>query len=161
MAHDAFPANSGSPNSLRLASTARIGAHPIHPMLVPVPIACFVGVLLTDIAYWKTAEITWSNFSAWLVSAGVVIGWLAAIFGAVDLLARRAIRNLTAAWIHGIGNLVVLLLATLNMLVHTHDAWTSVVPWGLTLSVLTVLVLLVTGWMGWALVYRYRVGGAG
>lgn len=46
MAHDAFPAHSGPANSLRLASTARIGAHPIHPMLVPVPIACFVGVLL-------------------------------------------------------------------------------------------------------------------
>ena len=72
---------------------------------------------------------------------------------------RRA-RNLGAAWSHAIGNLVVLVLATLNMLVHTHDAWTSVVPWGLTLSALTVVLLLFTGWMGWAMVYRYRVGGA-
>jgi hypothetical protein len=40
MADDAFPANSGPANSLRRTSTARIGAHPIHPMLVPVPIAC-------------------------------------------------------------------------------------------------------------------------
>ena len=32
-------------------STARIGGHPIHPMLVVFPIACFVGTLVTDIAY--------------------------------------------------------------------------------------------------------------
>jgi uncharacterized membrane protein len=53
---------------------------------------------------------------------------------------------------------VALVLATLNMLVHTHDAWTSVVPWGLTLSALVVLILLFTGWMGWSMVYRHRVG---
>jgi uncharacterized membrane protein len=38
-------------------STARIARHPIHPMLVPIPIACFVGTLLTDITYWQTAEM--------------------------------------------------------------------------------------------------------
>ena len=32
-------------------STAKIAGHPLHPMLVPVPIACFVGTFLTDIAY--------------------------------------------------------------------------------------------------------------
>src|SRR5258706_179040 len=40
----------------------------------------------------------------------------------------------------------------------TPDAWTSVVPWGLTLSALVVLILLFTGWMGWSMVYRHRVG---
>jgi len=62
------------------------------------------------------------------------------------------------AWPHVIGNAVALVLATLNMLVHTHDAWTSVVPWGLTLSALVVLILLFTSWMGWSMVYRHRVG---
>lgn len=149
-----------APAPYRVASTARIGAHPIHPMLVPIPIACFVGTLLTDITYAMTAEMTWSDFSAWLITIGVIVGWIAAIVGAVDFFASRAIRNLQAAVIHAVGNLVVLVIATFNMLVHTHDAWTSVVPWGLTLSVVTVLLLTVTGWMGWAMVYRYRVGGA-
>jgi uncharacterized membrane protein len=158
MAHD-FTARSLDPTGRGpLAATARIAAHPIHPMLVPIPIACFVGTLLTDIAYWRTAEMFWSDFSAWLISAGVVIGWLAAIVGAIDFFGSRGVRNLAAAWAHGIGNLVVLTLATLNMLVHTHDAWTSVVPWGLTLSAITVVLLLVTGWMGWSMVYRHRVG---
>ena len=51
-----------------------------------------------------------------------------------------------------------LILATLNALVHTRDAYTSVVPTGLVLSVLVVLILLVTGWNGWEMVYRHGVG---
>jgi len=76
----------------------------------------------------------------------------------IDFLGDRLIREQATAWPHVIGNFVALVLATLNMLVHTHDAWTSVVPWGLTLSALVVLILLFTGWMGWSLVYRHRVG---
>lgn len=140
-------------------STARIGSHPIHPMLVPIPIACFVGTLLSDVMYWRTASMQWANFSAWLVTIGVIIGWLAAIAGLIDFLANRAIRAQPPAWPHFIGNLVVLILATLNMMIHSRDAYTSVVPSGLILSVLSVAILLVTGWLGWALVYRYRVGG--
>ena len=48
----------------------------------------------------------------------------------------------------------------LNMLVHSRDAWTSVVPTGLILSALVVLILLFTGWLGWTMVYRHRVGVA-
>jgi len=49
-------------------STARIADHPIHPMLVPIPIACFIGALVTDITYAVTAEMMWSDFSAWLIT---------------------------------------------------------------------------------------------
>lgn len=141
-------------------STARIAGHPFHPMLVSFPIVCFVGTLLTDLAYWRTADMMWSNFSAWLISAGVIMGLLAGIAGLVDFIGNRSIRAQAPAWPHAIGNVVVLVLAFFNMLVHTHDAWTSVVPWGLALSALTVLILLVTGWLGWALVYRHGVGVA-
>ncbi|RWX77251.1 DUF2231 domain-containing protein [Neorhizobium lilium] len=141
-------------------STARIARHPIHPMLVPFPIACFVGTLLTDIAYWRTAEMMWANFSSWLVSAGVVLGILAAIAGLIDFIGDRRIRSTPPAWPHLIGNVLVLVIGTINMFIHTRDAWTSVVPWGLALSALTVLILLFTGWMGWSMVYRHRVGVA-
>jgi len=141
-----------------LSSTAQIGKHPIHPMLVPFPIACFVGTLLTDLVYWRTAEMMWADFSAWLVTVGVILGYLAAIAGLVDFLSNRLIRAQAPAWPHVIGNAVALILATLNMLVHTHDAWTSVVPWGLALSAAVVLIVLVTGWHGWSMVYRHRGG---
>lgn len=141
-------------------SIARIAQHPIHPMLVPIPIACFVGTFLTDVMYWRTAEMMWADFSAWLLAVGVVVGYLAAIAGLFDFFGNRLIRAQAPAWPHAIGNAVVLVLATLNMFVHTRDAWTSVVPWGLILSTAVVLILIFTGWMGWSLVYRYRVGVA-
>lgn len=144
--------------STALHSTASFRRHPIHPMLVPIPIACFVGTFLTDLAYWRTANMMWSDFSSWLVTAGVIVGLLAAIAGAIDFLTNPMIRAQRPAWPHAIGNVVVLILAILNMLVHTHDAWTSVVPWGLALSTVTVLILAVTGWLGGSMVYRHGVG---
>ena len=145
---------------VRVRSTAQIAGHPIHPMLVPIPIACFVGALFTDIAYVASAEIMWADFSAWLLLAGVVLGVLAAIAGLIDFLGNRLVRAQTPAWPHLIGNAVALILATVNVLIHTRDAWTSVWPTGLVLSVITVLILLVTGWLGWAMVYRHGVGVA-
>ncbi|MBV8796153.1 MAG: DUF2231 domain-containing protein [Hyphomicrobiales bacterium] len=137
---------------------ARIFRLPIHPMIVPIPIACFVGVLLTDLTYWRSADMMWADFSAWLVTVGVIFGFIAAIFGLIDFLSNRLIRAQAPAWPHAIGNVVALILATLNMFVHSRDAWTSVVPWGLTLSALVVLILLFTIWMGRSLVYRHGVG---
>lgn len=141
-------------------STASVVGHPIHPMLVPFPIACFVGTLLTDIAYWRTADMMWANFSAWLVTAGVVMGLLAAIAGLIDFLGDSRVRAQSPAWPHVLGNLLALILSIVNMFIHTRDAWTSVVPWGLVLSAIVVLILLVTGWLGWAMVYRHHVGVA-
>ena len=147
-------------NNSNPQSTAKIAGHPIHPMLIPFPIAGFVGALISDIVYWRTAEMVWSNFSAWLITVGLIVGGVAAVFGLIDLIGNRAIRAQRAAWLHMIGNLIVLALSFINILVHSRDAWTSVVPTGLTLSALVVLILLFTGWMGWAIVYRHRVGVA-
>ncbi len=141
-----------------LHSTAKIAGRPIHPMLVPFPIVCFIGTLVTDIAYWRTAQMMWANFSAWLLAIGIITGVLAAIAGLIDFLANRLIRAQRPAWPHMVGNIVVLLLALLNSFVHTRDAWTSVVPTGLILSVIVVLILPVTGWLGWSMVYRHGVG---
>ena len=145
-------------NELILRSTARIAKHPIHPMLIPVPIVCFVGALVTDIAYVFTAEMMYADFSSWLLLVGIVFGVLAAIAGLIDFLGNRLIRQQAPAWPHLIGNAAVLVLAFFNNLVHTRDGWTSVMPTGLVLSVVTVLILPVTGWLGWEMVYRHGVG---
>jgi uncharacterized membrane protein len=143
-----------------LHATAQIARHPIHPMLVPVPIVCFIGALLTDITYVITAEMMWANFSAWLITIGFIVGVLAAIAGLVDFLTNPLVRRRGAAWPHMIGNLAVLIISFFNMLVHTRDAWTSVYPTGLILSAIVVLILPITGWLGWGMVYREGVGVA-
>lgn len=139
-------------------STLAIQGHPLHVMLVPVPITCFVGTLITDIVYWRTANMQWANMSAWMLVVGLVVAFFAVIAGLTDFLGSHAIRNLRAAWIHGIGNAVALILAIFDCLIHSRDAYTSVVPTGLILSLLVVLILVVTGWQGWTMVYRHGVG---
>lgn len=139
-------------------STAQIGGHPIHPMLVPIPIVCFVGTWVTDVVYWRTATIMWADMSAWLLTVGLVVSILVVLAGLIDFLGDRRIRALRPAWIHGLGNAVVIVLSIINAFVHSRDAYTSVVPTGLILSSLVVLILLVTGWNGWTMVYRHGVG---
>lgn len=144
---------SGNPKS-----TASIAGHPIHAMLVPIPITCFVGTLVSDIVYWKTAAMMWANISAWLLVVGLVVSFFAVIAGGIDFLGERRIRALRTAWVHGLGNGLALLLAIVNAFVHSRDGYTSVVPTGLTLSALVVLILGVTAWAGSSLVFRHRVG---
>ena len=139
-------------------STASIGGHPLHVMLVPIPIVCFVGTFVTDLVYWRTASMQWANFSAWMLTVGLVVAVFAVLAGLIDFLGERRIRKLGAAWIHVLGNAVVIALSIVNVFVHSRDAYTSVVPLGLILSGLVVLILLVTGWNGWEMVYRHGVG---
>lgn len=138
-------------------STARIGSHPIHVMLVPIPIVCFVGTLLSDIAYAETANMQWANMSVWLLTFGILIAILAVTAGLMDFLNEPRIRDLSAAWIHAVGNVLVLVLSIINAFIHSRDAYTSVVPTGLILSAIVVAILLVTGWNGWTMVYKHHV----
>jgi len=139
-------------------STAHLAGRPIHAMLVPIPITCFVGTLISDIVYWKTATIMWADVSAWLLTAGLVVSIFVVIAGFIDFMGDRRIRAIRSAWIHGLGNGLALILSIINAFVHSRDGYTSVVPTGLTLSAIVVLILLVTGWAGSGLVYRHGVG---
>jgi uncharacterized membrane protein len=141
-------------------SVASVAGHPIHPIFAPFPIACFTGALATDIVYWRTADMMWETFSVWLITAGLIMGALAAIAGAIDFLGNRRIRALSPGWPHALGNTLALILSLINVFVHSRDGYTSVVPEGLILSALVVLILAFTGWMGWSMVYRHGAGVA-
>ena len=126
-------------------------------MLVPFPIACFAGALVTDIVYWRSADVMWETFSDWLITAGVIMAGFAIIAFLIDLVGGKQIRTL--AWPHAVGYVLAVLLSLLNAFVHSRDGYTAIVPTGLTLSALVVVILLVTGWAGSALVHRDRTGG--
>src|SRR5438445_10428667 len=77
-------------------STAKRGGQAIHPILVPFPIACFTGALVTDLAYWQTADVLWETFSDWLITAGMITAGFAILAFVIDVLGRKPIRPL--AW---------------------------------------------------------------
>ena len=60
-------------------STASIFGHPIHPMLIPFPVAFFVATLVCDLVYWGTRYDVWALASTWLLGAGIVMTALAGI----------------------------------------------------------------------------------
>jgi uncharacterized membrane protein len=139
-------------------STASIGGHPIHTMLVQIPIVCFVGAFVTDVVYWRSMSFIWETFSVWLLTAGLVGAGLAVIAGLIDFVADHRIRKLRSAWIHALGNGLIIALSLINVFVHSRDGYTAVVPTGIILSGVVVLIMTVTGWMGGEMVYRNRVG---
>jgi uncharacterized membrane protein len=84
-------------------STASIAGHPIHPMLVPFPIAFLVGALVTAIVGSRSGDPMWSQFSFWLLAVGIATAFLAAVFGFVDFLGKPRIRALRVARFHLLG----------------------------------------------------------
>ena len=139
-------------------STASVAGHPIHPALVGFPIALFVATLVCDIVYVSNGNPDWARAAEWLVGFGVITGLLAALFGLIDLLGDRRIRALSVAWIHAGLNVLAVLISLYSFWI--RDSWPEarVQPTGLVLSIIVVLLLLVTGWLGGEMVFKHRVG---
>lgn len=139
-------------------STAKVAGHPIHPMLIPFPIAFFVSTLLCDLAYWRTGNTNWVDATVWLLGAGIIMAALAAIAGLTDLANDRQIREIRDAWQHAGGNGLIVLIEIYNWYLRYRRGADAVLPQGLILSLIATGGLLFTGWKGWEMVYRYRVG---
>lgn len=141
-------------------STASIAGHPIHPMLIPFPIAFFVSTFVCDLVYWQTSNDAWATAALWLLGAGLVMAVLAAIAGLTDVLGEPRIRALNDVWWHAGGNIIVVLIELYNFFTRYSQGTSAIVPKGLVLSLVVTCILLFTGWKGWEMVYRYRVGVA-
>jgi uncharacterized membrane protein len=139
-------------------STAKIAGHPIHPMLIPFPIAFFVSAFLCDLAFWRSMNPEWATASLWLLGAGLIMAALAALAGLTDFLGDPRIRALHDAWLHAGGNVLAVLIELYNWYSRYEHGTEAVLPTGLILSLVVVCILLFTGWKGWEMVYRHRVG---
>lgn len=139
-------------------STAAVAGHPIHPILIPFPIAFLTGALVTDIVYWATDETFWARMSLWLIVAGFVMGGVAASVGLIDFLTIERARTVQAGWLHLGANVVALVLALVNLLVRWNAPAASVIPTGLILSVVVAGLLGFGGWYGGELAYRHKIG---
>ena len=76
---------------LGIATTAKIGSHPLHPMLVPFPIVLLVATFACDLAYWQTARPFWAEAAFWSLGAAIVMAALAAVAGFTDFLGNAAV----------------------------------------------------------------------
>lgn len=139
-------------------ATVRIAGHPLHPLLVTLPIASWVLAFVADVIYWRGGYSMWAYAATWLIVVGIVTAVVAAIGGFIDFLGDRRIRAIRRAWWHMIGNVIALGLSILNGLVHSRDGAAAVLPEGILLSGTVVLILVFTGWQGGELVFRHGVG---
>ncbi|MDQ2680003.1 MAG: DUF2231 domain-containing protein [Candidatus Eremiobacteraeota bacterium] len=135
---------------------ATIAGHPIHPMLVALPIGFFVGVLVSDvISIWGGPEF-WSRMALWLIAYGVIGALVAALFGFVDYLTTpmspEAKKTGTA---HMLLNLLVVAIFIAAFFVRLQLG-NSVL--GYVLTYVPLAILIVTGWLGGRLAYHFGIG---
>jgi uncharacterized membrane protein len=137
-------------------STAKIGGHPVHPMLVQFPIVCFIGVLVTDIVFLNNHVHGWATASRYLLVIGLVMAALAALAGLTDFLGDKRIQ-VGDAIKHAVANVTAVVLSLINLIVRLRsDAPIGKI--GVILSIIVVLILLYSGWKGGALVYKHGIG---
>lgn len=138
-------------------STAKIADHPIHPMLIPFPIVCFIGTFVADIVYLRTNNGGWATASHWLLAIGLVMAALAAVTGLTDYLGDERLRRLADALKHMLANVTAVVLELVNFLLRLNND-DFIGSAGVYISGVVVLILLYSGWKGGDLVYRHGVG---
>jgi uncharacterized membrane protein len=136
-------------------STAKIGGHPIHPMLVPFPIVCFILALVCDVLYTRGhAEL--ATTSKWLLGIGLVMAALAAVAGLTDFFGEKRIQGSDAIK-HMLANVTAVLLEIVNFFLRLNNN-AAIGKIGVYLSIVVVLILLYSGWKGGDLVFRHGMG---
>jgi len=124
-------------------STA-ITVEALYRFLLPVALTCFVGAVLTDWAYARSATIGYSNASAWLLLLGLIAGGMAVALIFLSFLDgwldRRRLWIVTGLFALGF------IVEVINFMIHSRDGWTTVVPTGLTLSITGALLFLAAAW---------------
>ena len=136
-----------------MRTPASIAGHPIHPMLVPIPIGLWLFSLVCDLAYrFGGANANWEVVAWYTMIGGIVGALIAALPGLVDLLSLPShVKRIGVA--HMALNLTIVALYAINAWlrrdgVSTGDIW---------LSVLAVALLGVSGWLGGHMVYVHLV----
>jgi uncharacterized membrane protein len=139
-------------------SRAKLFGHPIHPMLIPLPLGLLVTSFIFDIIYLITDSDAFSVAAFWMIAAGVIGGLAAAVFGIIDF---SGVPDDTRAHSIGIWHLVlsvsmVVLFALSWLLRLGEPAEPGIIP--IILSLVGAALAGSTGWFGGELVDRLGVG---
>lgn len=135
--------------------------HPFHPILVTIPIGAWVSSLVFDLTTRAgDGSEALVRASYWLILIGVIAAGVAALFGLLDLLAiPRGSRAFKAGLTHAGLNVVILGLFLGNFAWRSgrYDEWVKVSVGQIVLSAAAIALLLVSGYIGGMLAYRFGV----
>jgi len=134
---------------------ANIAGHPIHPMLIPLPIGMWILSFACDLAFvFGNGDPVWSTVARYSMAGGIIGALAAAVFGFIDLMSLPAEPRKTGL-AHMSINLLVVVLYVINFWLRTRSPDN---PGGLVwLSLAAILLLVVSGWLGGKMVYVMRV----
>ncbi len=144
-----------------MASPASIGGHPVHPMLIPFPIALWIFSLVADVIYLWRDNPVWRDYVAFYALLGGIIGGaVAAVPGLIDWLSLKEPGVVKVANWHARLNVIALLIFAASFYLRTTSGARIVsgsytIP--VALSVLGVILITISGWLGGELVFRHGV----
>jgi uncharacterized membrane protein len=140
-----------------MRTPASIAGHPIHPMLVMLPVGLFIFSLLCDlIALISDVPDTWHLVALYTMVGGFIGALIAAMPGFIDFLSITNERVRKIAIMHMAFNLVAVTLYGVNIWLRVNGEDATGTP--LLLSLLGVGLLGISGWLGGSMVYRHGVG---
>jgi uncharacterized membrane protein len=135
-----------------METRATVAEHPIHPMLVPFPIALWIFSLASDLIYlFDFGGPVWKDVALYTMVGGIIGGLAAAIPGYIDYRSVSDPVVVRLAQMHMVINVGLVLLFTLNAGLRVMNGPEALVP--VFLSALGVAALAVSGWLGGELVY--------
>lgn len=134
-----------------MASPASVAEHPIHPMLIVFPIGLWIFSFVCDLIYYFGTDNTLWNDVAYRAMAGGIIGAiLAAVPGFIDYFSLTG-RTRSIATVHMSLNLLIVVLFAVNLYIRSRGVAVESAP--ILLSVISIILLGVSGWLGGSLVY--------
>ena len=139
-----------------MRTPAQIAGHPIHPMLVALPIGMWVFSLVADlIALRSGSPDAWQTAALYTMVGGIIGALAAAVPGLIDMLSLQDRGIKSTAIKHMSINLTVVALYVINAWMRVQGAASSGVVLGL--SIVAIALLLVSGWLGGKMVYEAGV----
>ena len=146
-----------------MRTPASIAGHPVHPMLIPFPFALWTFSLIADAIYYffdHNAASVWDDVSFYTMAGGTVGAVLAAVPGLIDYFSIKDARaSKTAGW-HARLNVLALLIFGASLYLRTVKGSDMVgrslmIP--VLLSILGIILISISGWLGGELVYKHKV----
>jgi uncharacterized membrane protein len=135
---------------------ARIAGHPLHPALAHFPLALWLAAVLWDAVGWWRGEPLWGQMSYWCLALGLAAALPTAATGFIEFLSLRSDEPaLGTATAHMLVMLTASGLFGGSWLVRAMGGAAS---WAIALAATGAAVVLVGGWLGGTLVYRYGLG---